>query len=180
MLPNLEKLIIGLHYTYVVVNSEQTPFSVVYSLSVLKYASQQAAQPWWDMEQSVYSKYHKQWSSRGLTLTTLHPWGSVPSRNTLLLTSDFWSYIRFTLMQIQLSSLRAFLQLQTQLKGLGCWKPGVLSVLTKVTTSAPSFPFWDLHGSVSEEISGRCGFIDSKLLGKGEVKGQFMNWVLFS
>lgn len=59
ILPNLEMLIIELLCTYEVVNSELTPLSVVYSLSVLKYASQQAAQPWWDREssgQSVNSK----------------------------------------------------------------------------------------------------------------------------
>lgn len=52
MLPNLDKLIIGLHHSYVFANSKQTPFDVVYSLSVLKYASQQATQPLWDMEQT--------------------------------------------------------------------------------------------------------------------------------
>lgn len=46
ILPNLEKLIIGLHCTYEVVNRDLTPLSVVYSGSVLKYASQQAVQPW--------------------------------------------------------------------------------------------------------------------------------------
>lgn len=46
ILPNLEELIIGLFSTYEAVSGELTPLSVVYSLSVLKYASHRAAHPW--------------------------------------------------------------------------------------------------------------------------------------
>lgn len=48
-----------------------TPLSVVYSPSVLKYTSQQAALSWWDVEQwgqSGDSKYHKLKSSKGYNL----------------------------------------------------------------------------------------------------------------
>lgn len=77
-------------------------------------------------------------------------------------------------MQIQQSSMWAFSQLQIQLKGHSCW----ILCTFQVTTPAPSFPFWGLHGSLLKEISGRCDFIDSKPPHKRE--RQFMKWVYLS
>lgn len=103
----------------------------------------------------------------------MHPFSSARSRITLLLTWDL-NLNNSIFKANQPGSMRAFHQLKTQLKEHSCWNLGVLSVILR-----PSFPFCGLL-SLSEAISGRSGFIDSKLLDKGEVSGQFMKWLPFS
>lgn len=104
----------------------------------------------------------------------MHPFSSARSRITLLFTWDL-NLNNSIFKANQPGSMKALHQLKTQLKGRSCWSRGVLSVILW-----PSFPFCGLRVSLSEEVSGRSGFIDSKPLDKGEVSEQFMKWLTFS